>query len=157
MRSKGSESKNKKHIIDIDYNKRIDTIKYVKEIMIKVNRILSSPESALLLRDIYDDEFNLSSSTLEDKLFGPMLYREQESPDDFISFENVIDVYLGYNIFKFFGLSLDAFLSMTRYSRNVIIEKAKEHMLSISNELDSIKDKNNISNNELNNMGDNYG
>ena len=48
---------------------------------------LSSPGSALYIRDIYDTKYSLNYDSDADDAFGPILHREQE---DFKDFTNMI-------------------------------------------------------------------
>lgn len=139
MRSQGKQSKIKKHILEVDFFSRENTTKYIHDFAYKVKKLLSSPESALLLRDIYNDEFGLSENTLVDSVWGPILYREEASVNDFNNYGNLIDIYLRFDINKFFGLSINDFLQLTRYARNVIIDKAIAHTGRINTELTEIQ------------------
>lgn len=143
MRSQGNESEIQKHIIEYDFFAETNTANYIYAIMDKVKTVLTSPESALLLNDLYDKEFNLSNSSYEDSVWGPVLYREQEAIEDFISYGNLLDVYMNFDIKKFFGLSIDEFLNKTRRARNIMIDKARIKMEQITEELAEIEQQNN--------------
>ena len=141
MRSQGKESNIKKHILDIDFFAvERDTSKYVFETLDKVKEILASTESAILLRDLYDREFNLGDGDITDNLIGPVIYREQEDVTDFTNYGNLIDIYINYTINKIFGYTLDEFLCLTKYQRDIIIDKARTHLEETSRMMDEIKE-----------------
>jgi len=135
MRSQGTESKIAKHVIDVNYSSRENTVKYIHDIAYKINEKLSGPESALLLSDLYDEEFGMIGSSIEDDLIGPVLHRDQEDVRDFSRYESLVDLYLKFDINKFYGLSINEFLSHTRQGRNVLIKKAEDRIIEINEKL----------------------
>jgi len=135
MRSKDNKSTRHKHIIEIDfYNSPID-IDYIISVKHNINIVLNSVDTTILYRDLYDSHFDLSNHSLEDKLIGPVLYREQESIDGYTTYEDLIDLYILRDIKKFFGYTLDEFLNLSRYARLVIVDKAEKHMERLSEQM----------------------
>ena len=158
MRSQGVEGKIKKHIIEYDFFTSGNTAGYIHSIMDSVRTILTSPESAILLNDLYDREFGLANESYEDSIWGPILYRDQESVEDFISYGNLLDVYMNFDIKKFFGITIDEFLDKTRLARNILIGKAKTQMEKITAQLADIEqqNQNNYEADSLNNLEEEF-
>ena len=155
MRSQDNKSKRQQHIIDIDfYNSPID-IDYIISIKHNIKTVLNSVDTSILYRDLYDENFGISGKTLEDRLIGPVLYREQESIDGFTSYETLIEIYLLRDIKKFFGYTLDEFLNLSRYARMIVIEQAEKHMKRLSEQMQALNenaDASNINTDELNEL-----
>ena len=146
MRPQDNKSKRQQHIIDIDfYNSPID-IDYIVSIKHNIKTVLNSVDVSILYRDLYDENFGISGKTLEDKLIGPVLYREQESIDDFTSYTALIEIYLLRDIKKFFGYTLDEFLNLSRYARMVIIEQSEKHMERLSEQMQALNEDADASN-----------
>lgn len=107
--------------------------------MYLVKRSLSSTESALFLRDLYDKEFIKPNESLEEHIFGPVIKRKEETTNDFSSFDIVLEEYLRFDIKKFFGITINEFLSLTLYEKDILLLKAKDAMERLSKELSSIE------------------
>jgi len=135
MRPKDNKSTRHKHIIEIDFYNSPINIDYITSIEHNINIVLNSVDTAILYRDLYDAHFELTSHSSEDKLIGPVLYREQESIDGYTTYEDLIDLYVLRDIKKFFGYTLDEFLNLSRYARIVIVEKAEKHMERLSEQM----------------------
>jgi len=107
--------------------------------MYLVKRSLSSTESALFLRDLYDKEFIKPNESLEEYIFGPVIKRKEETTSDFSSLDTVLEEYLRFDIKKFFGININEFLSLTLYEKDILLLKAKDAMERLSKELSSIE------------------
>lgn len=107
--------------------------------MYLVKRSLSSTESALFLRDLYDKEFIKPNESLEEYIFGPVIKRKEETTGDFSSLDTVLEEYLRFDIKKFFGININEFLSLTLYEKDILLLKAKDAMERLSKELSSIE------------------
>ena len=139
MRSQDSKSSYQNNIIELDYFDRSNPTEYIERIMYDVNKSLSSPESALLLSDLYDEEFGLYTNTTVDNQMGPVLYRPEEDVSDYSTLGDLSTIYLKFDINKFYGLNINQFLDLTRSARSTLINKVKIHMENISNELSAIQ------------------
>jgi len=141
VRPQDNENTRKPHILDIDFLKRNDELDYILAIRENVTQVLSSPETRVLFDVLYDREFGLSNLNDEtDKAIGPVLYREQESIDDVHSYKSLVRIYLDRDINKFFGLSLDEFLNLSRYARMMLVDLAEEQMIKIDERLKALKE-----------------
>lgn len=138
MHSQDAKTKNKKHILEIDYFKS-NTAKYLEDVVYKVKTILSSPESALFLSDIYDSEFKLTipGSPVDDML-GPVLYRESEDVTSYNGYGGLVDTYIKFDIQKFFGMSLPEFTDLTKDKIDLLVNKAEAEILRITEHLAEI-------------------
>lgn len=138
MHSQDAETKNQKHILEVDYFKS-NTAKYLEDIVYKVKTILSSPESALLLSDIYDSEFKLTVvDDPIDNMLGPVLYRAGEDVFDYTSYSSLVDIYLRFDILKFFGISLLEFTDLTKEKVRLLVNKAEKEIIKITEQMDEV-------------------
>lgn len=121
-----------------------------------VKKSISSIESALLFRDLYDTEFNTKEYTPEAEIiFGSTLRRESETLSEYNELNNVVDEYVRFEILKSFGLSVKEYMELTMLEKNVITARAKEIIddlaramedtaNNVDNELAKLKKGNNI-------------
>ncbi len=118
--------------------------------MYKLNRRLTSPESALLLADMYAGEYLYDKRferrlSIEETIFGPILYRESETTYEFNQLDTILEEYIQFDILKMYGLSLDKYMELTRYERMIITKKAVEAMQRMNAEAERLKNsKNNL-------------
>ena len=143
MRPKDNKSTRHKHIIEIDFYNSPINIDYITSVAHNINVVLNSVDTSILYKDLYDTHFDLSNHSLEDKLIGPVLYREQESISEYTTYEDLIDLYVLRDIKKFFGYTLDEFLNLSRYARMVIVEKAEKHMEKLSEQMQLLSENQN--------------
>lgn len=144
MRSTGTGISREKHILDIDFNKVHGTA-YIDELIKSNVGKLSSPESALLLNDSYDETyFKKNKDSVSEYYFGVMLARPEEDPTDFTQYGTMVDEYLNLNIKKYYGLTISEYLDLPFSSREMLLTKAKEVTEKLNAEADEIN--NNITN-----------
>jgi len=104
--------------------------------------VLSSPESALLLSDIYDNEFNLTEQGNPiDDMLGPVLYRRAEDVSEYTSYDSLIDIYLKFDIQKFFGLTLIEFTDLTKSRIKLLVNKAEVEIIKINEAMAEVSDE----------------
>ena len=101
-----------------------------------ITTVLTDPESAIVLDEFYNRAHGIADDSEEYNTFGIIGYHNQEDTSAFNSYSDLLDVYLKYDIKKFFGITIDEFLDRTRFSRNILIEKAEQKMREISAELE---------------------
>jgi len=148
VRSQNSKSKTKKHILEIDFFKETAT-SYIDELIPIVKEVLSSPESAIFLSDVYDREHGLYNGSLEDSLIGPIVYRSEEDPLEATSYKDHMDIYYKYDIYKFFHISFYEFMDMTKIDRDIMLEKIKIYAEEKQEELRRLEEENNIQSSNL--------
>lgn len=138
MRSSGSGIPREKHILDIDFNKEHGTA-YIDELIKSNVGKLSSPESALLLNDSFDETyFNKSKDTMSEYYFGVMLARPEEDPTEFTQYGTLVDEYLNLNIKKYYGLTISEYLDLPFSSREILLLKAKDVTEKLNAEAEEI-------------------
>lgn len=109
-----------------------------------LDRRLTSPESALLLADLYDAEYAVDKKydrnlDISESIFGPVLYRESESLYEFNQLDVILDEYIQFDILKMYGLSIDKYLELTRYERSILTKKALAAMQKINDEAERLR------------------
>lgn len=138
MRSTGTGISREKHILDIDFNK-IHGTAYIDELIKSNVGKLSSPESALLLTDSYDDTYiTKSKDAVSEYYFGVMLARSQEDPTEFTQYGSLVDEYLNLNIKKYYGLTISEYLDLPFSSRELLLLKAKDVTEKLNAEAEEI-------------------
>lgn len=104
-----------------------------------INKRLTSPESALLLRDLFHKAYCPPESSNIETVFGASVRRQNENIDDFLSFQTFFDEYIEFDIKKFFGLTIAEFFDLTLYEKDALINKAISHMKKINEEMKRMK------------------
>jgi len=130
MHSQDPKTRNVRHVLEQEIPS--DTLDQIERIAKSITKVLTSPESAILLQDLYYDRLNLTSVSEEENLIGPNLFKNEESFYSYTKYETLVDVYLKLEIKKFFGYSLDEFLDLTVYSRDILLEKAKTELENLN-------------------------
>ena len=64
-------------------------------------------------------------------MFSSILYRPEESVDEFISFNNILKEYISYEFNKHFNMTIDDYLSLTFFEKKYLIRMVhmKEKLL----------------------------
>ena len=138
MRSTGTGIPREKHILDIDFNKVHGTA-YIDNLIKSNIGKLSSPESALLLNDSYDETyFNKTKDSVSEYYFGVMLARPEEDPTEYTQYGTLVDEYLNLNIKKYYGLTITEYLDLPFSSREMLLLKAKDVTEKLNAEADEI-------------------
>jgi len=126
VHSQDPKTRNVRHILEQEPPS--DTYDHLLNVSKSITRVLTSPESAVLLQDIYYTDKNLTSISQEEDLIGPNLFKNEESFYNYTKYESLVDAYLKLDIKKFFGYNLDEFLDLTVYARDILIEKANSEL-----------------------------
>lgn len=97
-----------------DYN-------YFKETITKINKKMSAPESALVMRTIYDQRYFLAaaqkSKSLQEMYLGSVLFRKNEELSDFSMFNKLLKDYKRNEIKQCLGLTIREYLNLTPYEK----------------------------------------
>lgn len=141
-----------KHILELDwFTDSKSTTQYLDNVIYKIKTLLSSPESAMLLRDLYDDEYNLKYyDKATEIVFSSVLYRESEKVYNYLSLQHILDQYSDLDIQKFYGISIKEYLELTRYERTVLNEQALGLINKLNRKMQEIKDSTNFKNGNIN-------
>jgi len=124
--------------------------------MYKIKTVLTSPESALLLNELYNDEYCTKLDAAAENVFGNTLIRDNESILDFNRLGMVLTEYTELDIGKFFHISYVEYKSLTTYERDIMNDKAIELIKKATEEYNSMKNKEEQSMTDLSSMGDVY-
>lgn len=97
-----------------------------KRVNIKVNSV----DSAIAFREIKAELFNYKKETNDvENVFGSALYRQEESIENYNGMEFFLNDYIHNNILRYFGITIDVYLSLTRPEMKRINKVAKEKLL----------------------------
>jgi len=119
-----------------------DTSEYLNNLVYAVKEVLTSPESALLLREVYLDNFTSKLSSDEELVFGDTLYREEECTVESNSYSEHLKDYITYDIQKYFGLNINEYIGTTTFMKMAFIKEALFRLEQLNRERDELKRKN---------------
>lgn len=140
MHSQDQKARNVRHILEFDFFS-IDANSEIANLAKRVTSILTSPESAILLSDIYDNRYNLNNGSDIEDLIGPNLYRDTESLDNYNRLSILIETYLATDIKKHFGLSIDDFIDCTPYITNLLLNIANDRNIKLAEEAENLNEE----------------
>lgn len=69
---------------------------------------------------------NGAESVIE-SILGSCLYRKNEEISNYTIYKNVLQDYLAFDIYKCFHMTIDDYLNLTPYEKNMIDEVAEEY------------------------------
>lgn len=118
-----------------------------KRVNVKVNAV----DSGIAFKEIRAGLFNYKKHDEDlENVFGCVLYREEESINNYNSMEFYLNDYIHNNILKYFGINIDSYLSLTRPERMKLNKVAKDKMIEEQKLLDELnKNKNVKTNNNI--------
>jgi hypothetical protein len=122
-----------------------NTTKYIDDVLYTIRRVLSSPESALFLTELYDEEYNNVTNAgmkNEELVLGSVLKRSSESVEDYNMLGYYTKEFLRYDIKKFYGLTLAEYLDSTSFFKRTIIKEAKIRMEELQREMENVSNVN---------------
>ena len=119
-----------------------NSTKYIDDVLYNIKGVLTNPESALFLRELYDESYNSAKQTNVEMVLGPVLKRKTESVEDFSMLGYYTKEYKRYDIKKFFGLTIAEYLDSTSFFKRNLIREARVIMNELDNELNKIKHQN---------------
>ena len=151
MRTKNERYSKKTHILEYDIFGVGNSTEYIDRVYKHVKQILSSPECALLYRDLYNKEYNTTYSTDKENVLGSVLVRDSEKVDDYVNTEHLIKAYIHYDIGKFFNMSITEYLDTTKYFKELLNKAAINRMKEISEELEKLNKENEDNTGEIEN------
>lgn len=108
---------------------------YLKPFISNVKEMLSSPESALLLRDAYYDNFLSKKDDPVEHSFASILYRKEEYVGDEEILGKYIDKYIRLDIKRLFGITFIEYMSLTPRDFFILNNKAEEYVRIQSEEM----------------------
>lgn len=96
---------------------------------------LSSPSSALLLRDLYDQQFlgiDFNTNDHAERVFGSALYRTGESIEPFNRLNTLTEEFAMFQIGKFFNMSYTEYLNLTTVEKDAVLTYAMTELKKAS-------------------------
>jgi len=129
---------NPRHITEINFF-RSDATDFIDNAIKNISRVLTSPESALLISTLYDRKHGLTKDTIEDDINGAVLYREEEDSISCTRMDTLVQKYLVYDIKKFFGYTLTEFTDLTSIEMDSVIRYARKEKLKLTTEMEEIE------------------
>ena len=135
MRAQDTESDIKNNItrhssiLDIDFLS-IAPAGFLDSYIPKIKQVLSSPESAVLLYDLWDIEHTKGKCLdKEDKhaehAFSTVMKRKSENAVEGSIYSQMVDLYLRADIKRWFNISILEWLNLTIVERDMLLKHAK--------------------------------
>ena len=87
---------------------------------------LNSPESALLLSDLYDEHLNIHRGNPSAKLIGAVMYSDKEDPFVCTRYETLLRDYVKCGIQTVFGLTVDEYMELPVWKLKVMNDTSLE-------------------------------
>ena len=103
---------------------------------------LNSVEGSIVLLDTFYKHFNLYTESMEDKLIGPVIYRESEQLRRPTRLVKLISLYTDNKIGDYFKLSISEFLQLNISEINLLIENARISLSKKNVDMDSLISEN---------------
>lgn len=111
------------HILDVINGLRWKNEDYVyfQNIISNINKKMSSPESSLVLRTLFDQRYfktaSENSKSPQEIFLGSVLWRKNETYYDFVSYPKLLKDYKRNEIKQCLGLSFQDYLALTPYEK----------------------------------------
>lgn len=100
---------------------------------------MSSPESALFLYDIYDNNYFPGIISGDKIAFGSVLYRDEEDPYLHTSLKEILNQYTRADIKKFFGYTLAEYLDLSLFEASLLLEQSEKMKEELSKVMNNVK------------------
>ena len=107
--------------------------------MVKRNNVKrSSTESALILREVYDDVLGLTTDDPElENAFSQVLFREEEDISDFNSLLGAVNEFIALDMAKHLGISIKEYLDLTPREVAAFIKICEEKIAMLNKALEA--------------------
>lgn len=107
--------------------------------MVKRNNVKrSSTESALILREVYDDVLGLTTDDPElENAFSQVLFREEEDISDFNSLLGAVNEFIALDMAKHLGISIKEYLDSTPREVAAFIKICEEKIAMLNKALEA--------------------
>lgn len=107
---------------------------------------LTGPESTLISRTLFNKKYYVSNSqeeqTHEEKIYGTILYREEESTLNCSWFRLLLQDFNNYQIKKVFNMTLPEYLELSPYEKILIDDVAIEILQATQKEVERLERQN---------------
>lgn len=119
---------------------------YIKDVALSMNVRATGPESTLILRELYNIKHYLSTTQNKDdpleKIYGTVLYRENDSNVDYSLFKLILRDYVNLGIKRYLGLTIKEYLDLTPYEKMIYDEFALEYSELTAKEVEKLEREN---------------
>lgn len=107
---------------------------------------LTGPESTLISRTLFNKKYYVSASQEEaepaEKIYGTILYREEESTLNCSWFRLLLQDYNNYQIKKVFNMSISEYMELTPYEKIMHDDVAVEILQATQKEVERLERQN---------------
>lgn len=110
---------------------------------------MSNPESALLLRELYYENYTSGKDKDQEIVFGDVLFREEEDITEHNHMYDMVSDFIRYDLNKFFHISLNEYIHSTQFYKINLIEAALV-------KIEEINRINNKENNDIENIKNDF-
>ena len=113
----------KTHVLDIVNGLKWNSDDYVyfQDIISKIDSKMSSPESSLVLKTLFDQRYFKSAAenvkSPAEKFLGSVLWRKNSSYFDYVSYPKLLKDYKRNEIKQCLGLTFNDYLALTPYEK----------------------------------------
>ena len=119
---------------------------------------MSSVESALTLRELYNLGYFLMPPSLDD-LFGNIMYKDMEDTNDFLRMNVIVGEYIQYDMHKVLGITVQQYLDTTPLERLFYLKACKSYQEKMTQAMNdatnNIEKRNKNALSSLSNIGGN--
>lgn len=77
---------------------------------------------------LYDEYFGLNRGSEVDNLISGVLYREEENYLVYTDYQSKVELYLKFEIKKFFGYNLSEYMKLYNWEYKILFKEAKKKM-----------------------------
>ena len=143
-----TNTKRKTHLVEVMnagmWNEQ--SFNYVKAGALKIKEKLTGPESTYILRDLFNyhffEESRVKDKPIYERIYGSILYRENESSVDLSFFKLILRDYINCNIKKILNMDIGDYLELTPYAKMVLDEFSVECSKVINEEVEKMEKAN---------------
>lgn len=119
----------------------------MRTVMDKITTRLSGPESTLILRELFGNKFyraNRENNSHEERIYGSVLYRENDATFRTSFLKPIMRDYINYNIAKSLKLTLKEYLELTPYEKMMYDDFAYECQEAMQDEIKKMEKENDL-------------
>lgn len=115
----------------------------VLENIVKNNIKEGGINSSLILRTLYENEYSFrrdetsrgkTRPTTSEKCFRGVLYRDEETIDDMLTYKELIEEFVSLDIYKLYGISFFEYINQTPYSMGFMVDLARKYREELNKE-----------------------
>ena len=124
---------NRDHLISLidEFNITDDRSKIqykIDQTLRSVKYDLNAIETNILLLDVFYKHFKLYDDSVEDRLIGPVIYKENEKLNRPMRLKDLIEAYIDNKIGEIYQLSISEFMRLNLLEINLLLESAGDYL-----------------------------